>query len=144
VAPLLLALCFAESDAARGWARLHAAVRKSALPVAAVGLVLLVRTVVLGGIGGHPGSSLLAGAGRGLAIGPLYTLLLLMPQPVVRDFTLARGLVAAGATALVAGLGARQQVHPRRLLPSAASGALLPTTASGEIASWYASPSCRF
>ncbi len=142
VVPLLLALCFAESGSARGWARLRAAIRKCALPVAVVGLVLLVRTLVLGGIGGHPGSSLLAGASRGLAIGPLYTFLLLMPQPVVRDSTLAWGLVTTGATALVAGLAALASgPTPRRLLLVCGVWLLTClwlTGISGEIASWYA------
>ena len=83
VVPLLLALGFAEAGPARGRARLGAAVRTAALPALAALLVLLGRTAVLGGIGGHPGSSLLAGVRRGLAIVPHYTFLLLMPQPLV-------------------------------------------------------------
>ena len=71
-----------------------------------VGLVLLVRAGVLGGLGGHPESSLLAGVGRGLALAPLYAHLLCMPQPLVSDPALARGLVAAGAAALAAALAA--------------------------------------
>jgi len=142
VVPLLLALCFAESGPARGRERLRAAMRNSALPVAAVGLVLLVRTAVLGGIGGHPGSSLLAGASRGLAIGPLYTFLVLMPQPLVRDATLAWGLVTAGAAALAIALALLARgPTPRRLLLVCCVwllSSLWLTGVSGEIASWYA------
>jgi len=142
VVPLLLALCFAESGPAPVWERLRRALRASALPVASVGLVLLVRTAVLGGLGGHPGSSLLAGASRGLAIGPLYTFLLLMPQPVVRDPTLARQLVAAAAAALVIALWllARGPALRRLLLVCGTwlLSCLWLTGISGEIASWYA------
>jgi hypothetical protein len=66
--------------------------------------VLLVHTAGLGEFGGHPGSPPIARASRGLAVGPLDTLLLLMPQPVVRDPRLAEGLVAAAAAALASGL----------------------------------------
>ena len=142
VVPLLIALGFAESGPAPGGERLRRALRAGALPLAAVGLVLLVRTAVLGGIGGHPGSSLFAGASRGLAVGPLYTFLLLMPQPVVRDPTLARQLVAATATALVIGLGllARRPALRRLLLVCGTwlLGCLWLAGVSGEIASWYA------
>jgi len=142
VVPLLLALACTESGPERGWARLRAALRKCALPWAAVGLVLLVRTLVLGGIGGHPGSSLLAGAGRGLAVAPHYTSLLLMPQPLVRDPALAWGLVVAAAAALVTALALLARGSSTRRLLLVCGVWLLTslwlTGVSGEIASWYA------
>jgi hypothetical protein len=142
VVPLLLALSYAESGPARFRERVRAAVRSSALPMAAVGLVLLARSAVLGGIGGHPESSLLGGAARGLAIAPHYAFLLLMPQPLVSDTGLAWALVAAAAAGLAIGLG--WLVEPatlRRLLVVCGTWLLITlwlTGVSGAIASWYA------
>jgi hypothetical protein len=142
VVPLLFALGFAEAGSVRGAARLGAAARVAALPALAVALLLLVRSVVLGGIGGHPGSSLLAGAGRGLSIVPQYAYLLLMPQPLLREPTLAWGLVAAAAATLAAALGwLARGPDARRLLLVCGVWLLVSlwlTGVSGEIASWYA------
>ena len=52
-----------------------------------------------------PGSSLFASPGRGLALAPIYGFLLLMPQPVLRDPTLARALALATASLLAVALG---------------------------------------
>jgi hypothetical protein len=142
VLPLLLALGFAEAGPVRAWARLGAAARVAALPALAMAGVLLGRTAVLGGIGGHPESSLLAGAGRGLAIGPHYAFLLLMPQPLVNDPTLARELVAAAAAALTIALAliGREPTSRRLLLVCGAwlITSLWLTGVSGAVASWYA------
>jgi hypothetical protein len=142
VVPLLIALGFAEASPADGWARVRVAARVAAFPALAVALALLLRTAVLGGIGGHPGSSLLAGAGRGLAVAPHYAFLLLMPQPLVRDPTLARGIVAAAATALAfAFLRLARGPDARRVLLVSSVWLLTSlwlTGVSGEVASWYA------
>ncbi len=142
VAPLLVALGFMEAGPAPVRERLRQSLRASALPVAAVGLVLLVRTAVLGGIGGHPGSSLFASPGRGLALVPTYGSLLLMPQPVLGDVTLARGLVMSTASLLAVALAmlARDPSQRRLLLVCGVwlLGGLWLIGISGEIASWYA------
>ena len=142
VVPLLLALGFAQTGAGPARERLLASLRAGALPIAAVGLVLLVRTAVLGGIGGHPGSSLLASPGRGLALAPTYGLLLLMPQPVLRDGALVRAIALATASLLAVALAllARDPSQRRLLLVSGVwlLGGLGLIGISGEIASWYA------
>jgi hypothetical protein len=142
VVPLLLALGFAQAGPGPARERLLGSLRASALPIAAVGLVLLVRTAVLGGIGGHPGSSLFASPGRGLALAPTYGLLLLMPQPVLRDGVLVRGIALATASLLAVALAllARDRSQRRLLLVSGVwlLGGLWLIGISGEIASWYA------
>jgi hypothetical protein len=140
VVPLLLALGFADPGPVRE--RLRRSLRASALPIAAVGLVLLLRSAVLGGIGGHPGSSLFASPGRALALAPTYGTLLLMPQPVLHDAALARGLAMATASLLAIALAvlARDPSQRRLLLISGVwlLGGLWLIGISGEIASWYA------
>jgi len=140
VVPLLFALQLAESGVQTG--RLRAALRASALPALGVGVVLLARAGVLGGLGGHPESSLLAGVGRGLALTPLYVHLVFMPQPLVSDPALARGLVGAGAAALAAGLlfsANHRRVRSLLLVCGVWFLTTLSLTgAAGEIASWYA------
>jgi hypothetical protein len=140
--PLLLALRFAEPGGEGPVRRLRAASRECALPAAAVALVLLLRSLVLGGLGGHPESSLLAGTARGLALAPVYAWLLLMPQPLLADATLARGLVAAAALALIAVLPrVSGRTRRRPLLWVCATwllGVLLLNGIAGEVASWYA------
>jgi hypothetical protein len=142
VVPLLLALGFAQASPGPARERLLGSLRASALPIAAVGLVLLARTAVLGGIGGHPGSSLFASPGRGFALAPTYGLLLLMPQPLLRDGGLARGIALATASLLAVALAllARDPSQRRLLLVSGVwlVGGLWLIGISGEIASWYA------
>jgi hypothetical protein len=142
VVPLLLALGFAEAGPGPVRDRLSRSLRASALPIAAVGLVLLARTAVLGGIGGHPGSSLLASPVRGLALAPTYGLALLMPQPLFRDAALVRalGLVTGGLLAVALAALARDPSQRRLLLVSGVwlLGGLGLIGISGEIASWYA------
>jgi hypothetical protein len=142
VVPLLLALGFAEAAPCALRERLRRSVRAGAPAFAAVGFVLLARTAVLGGIGGHPGSSLLASPGRGLALAPTYGLLLLMPQPLLRDAALARGLaVSTGSLLAVALALLAREASARRLLLLAGVwllGGLWLIGISGEVASWYA------
>jgi len=140
--PLLFALQLAESGAKNWRERVRAALRASALPALGVGLVLLVRAGVLGGLGGHPESSLLAGVGRGLALAPLYAHLLFMPQPLVSEPALARSLVGAAAAALAAAL-LFSASHRRVRSLLVVCGVWFLTTLwlngiAGEVASWYA------
>jgi hypothetical protein len=97
---------------------------------------------VLGGLGGHAESSLLGAAARGLALAPLYAQLLFMPQPVVSTPALARGLVAASAAALAAGLAfSLRRSRPLPLLAVCGVwilAALWLNGLAGDVASWYA------
>ncbi len=142
VMPLLAALLLAEANVPALGDRLRAALRACALPAVAVALVLLGRTAVLGGLGGHAESSLLGAAARGLALAPLYAHLLCMPQPLVSEPALARGLVAASTAALAASLAF--SLPPSRLRPLLAVcgvwilAALWLNGLSGDVASWYA------
>jgi hypothetical protein len=141
VLPLLVVLHFAEAPPAT---RLRDAARASAPAAALVLLVLLVRSYVLGGLGGHPDSSLFAGLARGIALAPLYLEQLVMPQPLFAAAGLARALALASAALL--GLALLWLSHTswselrRTLLLCAAwlAGALWLTGISGELASWYA------
>jgi hypothetical protein len=140
VLPLLFVLCFVEAPA--GSRRLREAARASAPAAAAVLLVLLARTFVLAGLGGHPDSSLFAGLARGLALAPLYLEQLVMPQPLFAARGFARGVALASAALLglallrLSGAGEMR----RTLLLGAAwlAFALWLTGISGELASWYA------
>jgi hypothetical protein len=141
-AALVVALAFAEAAPAPAGERLGRALRAGALPLAAVALVLLGRSAVLGGMGGHPGSSLLAAPLRGLGLAPLYASLLLMPQPWLDDPTVARALALASGGAFAAALAALARDPARRPLLLVCAvwllGGILLIGVSGEIASWYA------
>jgi hypothetical protein len=121
---------------------------------------LALRTAVLGGMGGHPGSSPLAGALRGLGTAPDYARSLLMPQPWSEQPVVDGWLLLALATCLLAALALAVRSAPRdpgfaprepdpprpapRRLPAFLGFWLLcllvMTGISGETASWYAVP----
>jgi hypothetical protein len=133
--------------------RTRRTLRRCLLPAAAFGGFLVLRTAVLGGIGGHPGSSALAGGLRGLASLPDYARSLLMPQPWSESPGVAGWLLLAVALGLLAALGLallspphdidRERPAPARLLAFLAFWLvclLVMTGISGEAASWYAVP----
>ncbi len=140
VLPLLFSLQFAESGAATGRERVRDALKACALPTLAVGSVLLMRIAVLGGIGGHGESSLLAGAGRGIGLAPLFAHLLFMPQPIVNQPTFARLLVGLSVAALASSLLISSERQRALLLVCGVwiSTILWLNGVAGEVASWYA------
>lgn len=129
-------------------ARLAAAGRAAALPAAVFAALLALRATVLGGLGGHPESSLASGALAGLLQLPDYARSLLLPQPLAgapaADTALfaALGAAAALACALVARATPEEPAAPppARVLGVLAcwlAGLLVLTGISGVRASWY-------
>ncbi len=123
------------------------------LPASAFVCFLALRTAVLGGMGGHPGSSLLSGGLRGLATAPAYARSLLMPQPWSEHPAMDGWLLLALVLCLLAALALAVRSAPRephrdrpapRRLPAFLGFWLLcllvMTGISGEAASWYAVP----
>jgi hypothetical protein len=143
----------------RAGSALAAALRGGALPAAAFAAYLAARLAALGGLGGHPESSLALGALRGLAGLPDYARSLLLPQPLfgAPALDLAAWLALAGGAAAGLALTTRAgglragsagglcagAYPPRRLLALLAGwlGLLLATTGvSGVRAAWYGAP----
>lgn len=142
-----------EGDAAQRTRRM---LRLCAWPAAGFAAFLALRTSVLGGLGGHPGSSVLAGALRGLLRAPDFARSLVQPQP----WTERPGFDAAVTLVLVAGLATSLVVAARQGRPDGAADEgerpaparvivfllgwlaclLAMTGISGERASWYAVP----
>jgi hypothetical protein len=133
--------------------RTRRTLRLCVLPAAAFVGFLALRTAVLGGVGGHPGSSPLAGGLRGLGTAPDYARSLLMPQPWSERPALDGWLLLAVALSLLAVLSLAVRSAPResdrdrpapRRLPAFLGFWLLcllvMTGISGETASWYAVP----
>jgi hypothetical protein len=133
--------------------RTRRTLRLCVLPAAAFACFLALRTAVLGGMGGHPGSSPLAGGLRGLGTAPDYARSLLMPQPWSEHPAVDRWLLLALALCLLAALALAVRSAPRephrdrpapRRLPAFLGFWLLcllvMTGISGETASWYAVP----
>ena len=139
----------AEGDARE---RTRRAVRLCALPALALAGFFALRTAVLGGLGGHPGSAPLAGVALGLFQAPAFARSLLMPQPWTGEARLDAALCAALAAALAAclALAARSGERATGAAPSvprllAFCGlwllCLLGMTGLSELrASWYAVP----
>ena len=119
--------------------------RRAAPAVLAALAVLLARTAVLGGLGGHPDSSLLGGTLAGVLGAGTWVHLALMPQPWLEapaiDFLLAA--VLAGGLGVATWWAARRDDTARRLawvLAVWAGTLLLLTGVSGDPASWYVAP----
>ena len=138
----------AEGDA-RG--RTRRALRLCALPALALAGFVALRTGVLGGLGGHPGSAL-PGVALGVFEAPAFARGLLMPQPWTGEPRLDAALCAALALGLAACLvlAARRGERATSARPSAARlfvccglwlVCLLALTGLSELrASWYAVP----
>jgi len=133
--------------------RTRRTLRLCVLPASAFVCFLALRTAVLGGMGGHPGSSLLSGGLRGLATAPAYARSLLMPQPWSEHPAVDGWLLLALVLCLLAALALAVRSAPRephrdrpapRRLPAFLGFWLLcllvMTGISGEAASWYAVP----
>ena len=152
VVPLCLALGLIESEGGPVRRTLDS-VKRSALPIAAVVLFVVVRTAVLGGLGGHPDSSVSEGLASAPGLLPSYGATLLMPQPLSPEETtngMYRTVASIGwlaAAALLLGV--------RRATPAPSRGrglaaltflclwlacVLALTGISGEVQSWYAVP----
>lgn len=142
----------ASGDAA---ARSRRCARRAALPALAFGLFFALRTSVLGGIGGHPGSSVFSGALQGVLSAPDFARSLLMPQPwsvhPPLDALLCALLAAALGVGLAAGWGrggVGSELEEPRPAPARVAGfaafwilcLLAITGVSGERAAWYAVP----
>jgi hypothetical protein len=151
--PLIAAYQFLLDAEGTRRQRTRRALAASALPAAGFALYLAARTAVLGGLGGHPGSSLLTGVLRGLRSLPEYAQSLLVPQPWSDSLALGPQLLTALVVGLLLALmllgmesppspsGARPD--PRRstaFLGIWLLGLLAMTGISGERASWYAVP----
>ena len=154
IALLLVAAYHLLLDAEGTWAeRRRRALRNCALPAAGFALFLAARTAVLGGLGGHPGSSLLQGILRGLLSLPEYARSLLVPQPWSDSPAFERQLLTALVMALLLALlllgrGSALSSTRARPDPWRSTGflgfwllcLLAMTGISGERASWYAVP----
>ena len=115
-------------------------------------LFLALRTVVLGGVGGHAGSSPLSGGLLGLAQTPAFARQLVMPQPWTTQPQVAAGLalllVGGLVGALLAAARSEAAAPPGRPRPGRLAALLglwllclgVMTGVSGERASWYAVP----
>jgi hypothetical protein len=149
--PLVVGAAWILSARAPARARLAMAARAAALPVAAFAAFLAVRIAALGGLGGHPESSLAAGLLRGLAQAPDYARSLVLPQPLFERPALDLGAalaLAAGATLGLASVAregtARAGAEPPRrvlaLLVLWLALLLALTGVSGLRAAWYGVP----
>jgi hypothetical protein len=136
-APLLVVLAFVEGEGspARRW---RDALRVAAPALIALAVVLLLRLWVLGGLGGHGGSSLVAGALRAPLVAWLFVPALLVPQPLGAE-TLGLALALALAAALVLLRRFDRRVDGACLVSGAwLVGLLLLSGISGDLAPWYA------
>ena len=136
-APLLVVLAFAEGEGEPG-RRIRDALRVAAPALLAVAVFLLLRLWVLGGLGGHGGSSLVTGVLRAPLLAWLFVPALLVPQPLG-----AEALGLALALGLAAALALVRRFEPRVGRACLVSGAwliglLLLSGISGDLAPWYA------
>ena len=140
IAPLLaLALACAELEGGV-LARLAGAARATAPALVALALYALVRTTVLGGLGGGPRSSALGALLESDATAERYSILMAYPLPWMGDggaFWFALGAVVCVATLLALGRPARGRPTGLLLLLWIAL-AVLVTGLSGVLRSWYA------
>jgi hypothetical protein len=146
--PMVAAAALLLPAPAKRGERLAALWRTAALPAAVFAALLALRSVALGGLGGHPESSLAAGALRGLLGAADYARSLLLPQPLVGSPHADAALFAALAAAAAAGaaIAARATAAPAAASPPARvlgllgvwlAGLLVLTGVSGVRASWY-------
>ncbi len=138
-APLLVLLAFAEGTGSAG-ARARAALRAGAPALALLACFLAARIGVLGGMGGHLGTSRAAGAERAPGLALLFVPALLVPQPA-GAVPGQVGLALAVLLGLVLAIFARRSLRVRRVLwvPGAwAAGLLVLSGVSGDVAPWYA------
>jgi hypothetical protein len=149
--PLVAGAAWIFSERSSPRERLSAAARAAALPAAGFAALLGARIAALGGLGGHPESSLVAGALLGLAQGPDYARSLLLPQPLfgsaALDLASALALAAGaitGAVLAVRHAAARDGAEaPRRVLALVClwlALLLALTGVSGLRAAWYGVP----
>jgi hypothetical protein len=139
-APLLAVLAMVEGEGDR-LQRVRAALRAAAPALALVALFLGARALVLGGMGGHPGTSLVSGVLRAPGLVLLFVPTLLVPQPVggaqaLAGLALALLLVVASFVFTV-----RSPRAVRSLWVSGSWGGalLILSGVSGDQAPWYAS-----
>lgn len=121
-----------------GW---HAVARQCLPALAGVAVFVVLRTAVLGGLGGHPDSSLLGGALAGARAAPSWLALLVMPQPWTEsaaDRILMLVLAAALALATLRLAGERAQEFSALAVWAVALLVLIGV--SGDVASWYLVP----
>ena len=160
--PVALAAVWILPSTGEGPERTRRTLRLGGSAIALFAGFLLLRTIVLGGIGGHAGSSPLSGAVLGLFQAPAFLRQLVMPQPWTTAPPLAAllafGLVAALAAAVIAAAREpapgdepperqpatdRERPDPARLAAFLGFWLLclaVMTGVSGERASWYAVP----
>jgi hypothetical protein len=153
--PLALVADLVCSRQEQGVAGVRDGLRRAALPAAAVTLFVLLRSLVLGGMGGHEASSLAAGWTEGPAAALRFGAALLMPQPQATDSWLGVAwLMGVGSlvgillavSCLAVGVRSKGQASARLtpavlLLLAAWVGALsFVAGLSGRAEPWYASP----
>lgn len=147
--PLLTCLAWVEGDP-KGFAGCKRALLRTAPAWAALVLFVAVRTLVLGGLGGHPDSSIVEGIPRMGGILGTYGPALVAPQPLVDDpataperakqLAVVLGLLAVGL-AFAKDLGeGRARRAGLAFLGLWLLGLLAITGISGELQSWYAIP----
>jgi len=138
-APLLAVLAFAEAEGSPGL-RARAGLRAAVPALLFLVGFLALRMLVLGGLGGHAGSSIVSGVGRAPGLAGLFVPALLVPQPAGAFAGLA-ALVLGMALFVALFLFARKSPRLRRalLVPSTWALALLVLSGvSGDLAPWYA------
>ncbi len=150
--PVLLAALWLLPGEGSDADRTRRMLRLGAPAVAAFGAFLALRTAVLGGLGGHAGSSPVSGALLGLAQAPAFARHLVMPQPWTSQPQLAAVLVLLLVAGLLGALWAASRVLATAATHRPPPGRLavflgfwllclaLMTGVSGERASWYAVP----
>ncbi len=141
VLPAIVALHAGLAPQARG--RLGFALTRSLPAIAAVAGFLVLRTWVLGGLGGHPGSDTLSGLLSGALAAPGWLAALVMPQPwteTALDAPVAIALLVA--LAMASRWAAREAALRAPLLALAtwAASLLLLMGISGDRASWSLVP----
>ena len=138
--PLLAVLATVEDEGDRPQ-RIRAALSAAAPAVALVALFLGARALVLGGMGGHAGTSLVSGVLRTPGLILLFVPMLLMPQPVggpqvLAGLALALLLIVASFVFTVRSPGAVRSLW----VSGSWGGALLILSGvSGDRAPWYVS-----
>jgi hypothetical protein len=141
VLPAIFALHAASANAADG--RLRLAFSRTAPAIGAVVIFVALRSAVLGGLGGHPDSSLIAGALAGALAAPAWLAALVMPQPWT-ETALDGPLALAAWIALAAAV--RLALRDARFAPALvalaawAASLLMMMGISGDRAPWYLVP----
>lgn len=147
--PLVSCLAWVEGQS-KGWAGCKGALLRTAPAWGGLLVFVVARTLVLGGLGGHPDSSIVEGIPRMGGILGTYGPALVAPQPLVDDpstaperakqLALILGLLAV-ALAFAKDLGeGRARRAGLGFLGLWLLGLLAITGISGELQSWYAIP----